>query len=103
MIKDIKKNNDSNLICKVCGSNKNIVEIKEMEKIDFYTEAGIKYEKIYICKKCILKDSSEYYFCEACGDEYAYLLSELEVVGYSIVLCPSHKIEYENNHILEDD
>lgn len=95
------QNDDNNQICKVCGSNENLIPIEEIEKMDLYSNLNLKYKQIYICNLCISKDSSDYYFCDACADNCAYLKTELELAGYGFgVLCPRHKNEFDLNHNL---
>lgn len=93
----------NNQTCKICGTNENLIPIREFEKIKFYKDIK-QLAQDYICNKCIVKDTSDYGFCDVCEDDYAYLITELDYVGYDDgIMCPTHKKEYDSKHNVEVD
>jgi hypothetical protein len=72
--------------CRKCGSKTNIAPIKFLEEPS---------KDLFICKVC-MKKHDEYFFCDYCGDEYAYPVTQRHRNG----TCDEHASEV---HIPEEE
>jgi len=72
--------------CRECGNKTNIAPIK------FYEEPS---KDLFICKVCV-KKYDDYFFCDYCGDEYAYPVKQRHRNG----TCEEHAYEV---HISEEE
>ena len=65
--------------CRECGSKKNITPIKFNEEPS---------KDLFICKVCV-KKHNDYFFCDYCGDEYAFPIKQRHRNG----TCDEHASE----------